>query len=420
MSRWCHGLGSAPQYGLPVASTVRPDSGDGVDNRLLLAISIVVFVDTMFYAVLAPLLPGLVRELHLSKASAGLLTASYPLGTLVGSIPGGVLAARAGPRTTVCTGLFLLMVSTIAFGCVDNVVALDIARFIEGIGGACSWAGGLAWIVDDAPANRRGALIGKALGAAIAGALLGPVIGTVATATGRTASFCVLAAGVGGLLLWASRRPSSHHSSGQGWSSVRAALVRPDVISGMWLVALPAVASGLLNVLGPLRLHGAGVAAGGVGAAFLAAATLEAALAPLVGELSDRRGRLLPLRAGLLAASVVLLCFTLPRNPFLIAVMVVLLAAALGLFWAPAMAMLSDIAETQGLDQGLAAALMNLAWAGGQILGSGGGGSIAKAAGDSVPMATVAGLCGITLVALTFVPKLQAYTRTSTAQPQHG
>ena len=403
-----------------MASAVRPKSDDGVDRGLLLAISIVVFVDTMLYAVLAPLLPGLVHDLHLSKASAGLLTACYPLGTLIGSIPGGVLAARAGPRVAVCTGLFLLMVSTVAFGVLTSVVALDIARFIEGIGGACSWAGGLAWIVDDAPTDRRGALIGQALGAAIAGALLGPVIGTIATATGRTLSFGLLAAGVAGLMVWASRQPSSHQSSGQGWSSLRAALRRPDVISGMWLVALPAVASGLLNVLGPLRLHRAGVAAGGVGAAFLAAAALEAVMAPLVGGLSDRRGRLLPLRFGLLAATIALLCFALPRNPFLIGLMVVLLATALGLFWAPAMAMLSDIAEIQGLDQGLAAALMNLAWAGGQILGSGGGGTLAKTAGDGAPMATVAGLCMITLVALTFMPGLQAFMGRSTAQPQHG
>jgi MFS family permease len=77
----------------------------------------------------------------------------------------------------------------------------------------------------------------------------------------------------------------------------------------------------------------------------------------------------------------------------------------LGAFWAPAMAMLSDAAETFGLDQALAAALMNLAWAGGQILGSGVGGAIAKALGDAVPTLLTAGLCAVTL-ALTGVGRL--------------
>ena len=76
----------------------------------------VVFVDTMFYAAIAPLLPALSHALRLSKLSAGVLTASYPIGTLVGSVPGGVLAARAGPKLTVYTGLALLAASTLAFG----------------------------------------------------------------------------------------------------------------------------------------------------------------------------------------------------------------------------------------------------------------------------------------------------------------
>jgi MFS family permease len=118
-------------------------SSEASERRLVLVFSAVVFVDTMFYAVIAPLLPGLVTELHLSKLSAGVLTASYAIGTLVGSLPGGMLAVRGGPRFTVCTGLWLLAVSTVAFGFLHNVVALDAARFVEGTGGACSWAGGL-------------------------------------------------------------------------------------------------------------------------------------------------------------------------------------------------------------------------------------------------------------------------------------
>jgi MFS family permease len=110
----------------------------------VLVVSAVVFVDTTFYAVIAPLLPTLAHELHLSKLSAGVMTASYPVGTLVGSLPGGVLAARVGPKQTVAAGLVLLAGSTIAFAFLHDAVALDSARFVEGLGGACSWAGGLA------------------------------------------------------------------------------------------------------------------------------------------------------------------------------------------------------------------------------------------------------------------------------------
>jgi hypothetical protein len=44
---------------------------------------------------------------------------------------------------------------------------------------------------------------------------------------------------------------------------------------------------------------------------------------------------------------------------------------------------------------------MNLSWAGGQIVGSGAGGGLAKAAGDAVPVTITAGLCAATLLLIT-------------------
>jgi MFS family permease len=370
------------------------------ERRLVLVVGAVVFLDTLFYAVIAPLLPSLSHELRLSKLSAGLLTASYPVGTLLGSIPGGVLATRAGPRLTVCTGLLLLACSTIAFGLLSSVLALDLARLTEGVGGACSWAGGLAWIVSVTTVQQRGATIGRALAAAIAGSLFGPALGTAATATGRPVLFGAVA--VIAVVLIGQTRALPYHApdSDQGLRTLAGVLRSPRVRTSMWLMALPAIVSGMINVLGPLQLHRLGGGALVIGATFLIAAAFEAALSPLIGSLSDRRGRLVPMRAGLAAATALLLCFTVPSNVALLGLLIILVAVALAGFWAPAMAMLSDAAEAHGLDQGLAAALMNLGWAGGQVIGSGGGGAVARTAGDLVPTAIAAGLCALTLIAL--------------------
>jgi DHA1 family multidrug resistance protein-like MFS transporter len=165
----------------------------------------------------------------------------------------------------------------------------------------------------------------------------------------------------------------------------------------MWLVALPAIASGVINVLGPLRLNDLGASVVGIGATFLIAAAVEAIVSPTVGHISDRRGRMFPLRIGLAAATVVLLCFTPAKSVVVAAAVVVLASVALGIFWAPAMAMLSDVADSSGLSQGYAMALTNLAWAAGQIVGAGGGGALAKATSDTVPFALSAGLCLATL-----------------------
>jgi MFS family permease len=375
--------------------------GSTAARRLVLTMGAVVFVDTVFYSAIAPLLPGLTHSLHMSKLSAGVMTASYPVGTLVGALPGGVLAVRAGPKRTVYAGLALLAGSTLAFGFLDSTPALDAARFVEGLGGACSWAGGIAWIVAETPAARRGGSIGAALAAGIGGALFGPVIGTIASAIGRGPTFSAVVVVAIVLIVQARQLPLTHSASGQGVRQLLGAFRWPGVRSGMWLVTLPALASGMINVLGPLRLHALGATAAGIGATFLIAAGSEALVSPAIGRLSDRRGRLLPVRFGLVGAAALLACFTLPADVVLLAALIVVLATTLGAFWAPAMAMLSDTAEACGLDQALAAALMNLAWAGGQIFGGGVGGAIAKGSGDGLPMALAAGLCGGTLLLVT-------------------
>jgi predicted MFS family arabinose efflux permease len=61
------------------------------------------------------------------------------------------------------------------------------------------------------------------------------------------------------------------------------------------------------------------------------------------------------------------------------------------------MALLSEGADVVDLDQGLAFALMNLAWAVGQFSGSAAGGSIAQATSDAVPEIALALVCGATL-----------------------
>ena len=72
----------------------------------------------------------------------------------------------------------------------------------------------------------------------------------------------------------------------------------------------------------------------------------------------------------------------------------------LGVFWAPVMALVSDVADAQGIDQAHAAALMNLSWAAGQIVGSAGSGAAGKVFGNGVPTLTVTVLCVLTLLGL--------------------
>src|SRR5436305_824199 len=165
----------------------------GTMRRLLLLVSAIMLVDAVFFSALTPLLPHYAETLHLSKAGAGILTGTFGVGTLVGAIPAGILSARLGPKTVALLGLGLLSATSLAFGFGGNVWVLDVARLLQGVGGACTWTSSLAWLVAFAPRERRGELLGTALGAGIAGALLGPIVGSAAASVGTRPVFAGVA-----------------------------------------------------------------------------------------------------------------------------------------------------------------------------------------------------------------------------------
>ncbi len=77
-------------------------------RRFLLLVSVIVFVDAMLFGILAPLVPGYAEEFGLSKGGIGLLVGAFGAGALIGGIPGGLAAARYGPKRAVMLGLGLL------------------------------------------------------------------------------------------------------------------------------------------------------------------------------------------------------------------------------------------------------------------------------------------------------------------------
>jgi predicted MFS family arabinose efflux permease len=369
-------------------------------RRLLLLVGALVFVDTMFFAALTPLLPEYAHDHSLSKAGAGMLSAAYAIGALAGGIPGGIAAARFGVRPTVLAGLAGMAVTTLTFGFADSIWLLDTARFLQGAASSFSWTAGLAWLVAAAPPERRGETIGAAMGAAIFGAVFGPVLGAVASYVGTGPAFASVAVLAAALAVWALRTPAPPPQEAQPLSRLFGALRDPRVAASVWFVAIPALLFGVLNVLAPLRLSALGLSTAAIGAVWLGSATLEALLAPAVGKYSDRRGRLTPIRVGLLGSSAAMATLPWIDRGWLLAGVVVVTICAAGTFWSPAMSMLADRAETLGLDHAYGFALVNLAWAPGAAGGAALGGAAARATSDAVVYLTMAGLCFVTLLVI--------------------
>ncbi|HSD80365.1 MAG TPA: MFS transporter [Solirubrobacteraceae bacterium] len=363
-------------------------------RRLVWLIGAVVLVDTMFYAAITPLLPELADSLDVGKGGAGVLLAAYAAGTLVGSLPGGWLAARVGVRATVLVGLTLMAASGLTFAFAQSIMLLDAARFLQGVGGACSWAGGMAWLAAATPPARRGGVIGTALGAAIFGVQLGPVLGALATAVGHAPAFASAAVLGAALAAWARATPAPAGGRSAPATPLRA-LRDARMRAGMAVTALPAAAFGVLDVLAPLRLDALGAGGLAIGAVFFVAAAVEGLVSPAAGRAYDRLGAAVVVPAGLAASGAGLLLLLVPGAVVPFAAVVVLAAGALGMLWAPAGGMLSHAADRIGLEQGYAFAFFNLAWAGGFMIGAAAGGGAAGAVGDALPYAALAGGFGV-------------------------
>ena len=368
-------------------------------RRLLLLVAVIVLVDTMLYAALTPLLPEYAEEYGLSKSGAGMLLALYAVGVLVFGFPAGIIATRVGAKPAALVGLLVVVVASVGFAFAGDVWSLGLARFGQGVGSALSWAGGLGWIISATPRDRRGQVLGTALSAAIVGALLGPVLGGAASLVGTRAAFSAVGVAAAVVALLGLREPGAE-TERPAPGSVRRALGNGRFVAGLWLMLLPALLFGILNVLASLDLDRLGWGAVAIGGLFLVCAACEAIVNPFVGRLADRRGALFSTRFALPAAALLSVALAWAGEPFLIAGLALVAAIAYGTLFVPAFLLLADGADRVGLPQSLAFGIMNMGWAGGAFVGPALGGAIGDAVGDPVAYGLGATACAATFLAI--------------------
>jgi len=366
-------------------------------RKLVFIASAMVFLEVAFFSAIAPLLPDYVDKLDLGKTAAGILSSAYAAGTLVGALPAGYIASRIGPRRSVIAGLLLLGCSSLVFGLVNHIALLDGARFVQGFAGSLVWSGALVWLITSTPEENRGSVIGTALGTAVAGALLGPALGALAASIGTGVVFGSVLVIAIALSVVVARMPESGTLDTQPLREVLDVLRSRPIVDASIFVVMPSLMFGAIEVLIPLRIDSLGGGHGVIAGGFIAGAAIEAVLAPAAGRIADRLNRRLPYVVGIAICGVAMLTLAVAMSLGLVVAALLLSSIGAGFCFAPAMTLVSDVAEESSLHQGFAAGVTNMAWASGQVIGGIASGAVASAAGFAVPSLGVAALMLLTV-----------------------
>jgi MFS family permease len=246
--------------------------------------------------------------------------------------------------------------------------------------------------------RRRGEAIGATFGVAVFGAIIGPVFGGVAELAGVGLSFATVGVVTLGFAGLATLGRSSRRES-ITFDGLTRALGDRRFLGGLWLNTLPAILFGVLLVLTPLALDDAGWGAFAIAGVFFGAGLVEVVLNPVLGRLSDRVGRLIPIRTSLAASAVAATALAAASGAVVIAALVCVASISFGSLYTPSMSLTSQRAEIVGLAQGLAYGVVYSAWAFGELIGPTAGGALAESSGDAAPYLVGAALCALTLAA---------------------
>ncbi|MBS1888237.1 MAG: MFS transporter [Actinobacteria bacterium] len=364
---------------------------------MIALVTAAMFADATFYAVIAPLLPHYRQLLSLGHLEVALLFAAHPAGTVLVALPAARLVNAQGPGPVMTIGLAGLGAAAIVFGLTDSYPVLVACRLVQGASAALVWCAGLARMQVAVAPERRGAALGLAGAAAGAGSLAGPGFAAASGVIGIEATLVALGVGAFALAFALHRAGELPGERVEGAPAphgrhLDAGLARP---AGVVLVC--GAVLGAVSTIGPLRLADLGAGVVLIAAAFVLSAFGEVLISPAVGHVSDRVGRVVPIRVALLAAAPLLFAVGFAGSIPLTAMAVALTGSVVAVLWPLGTALLSDWARHLGRSPAEASAVSVIAWS----VGLGGGsllcGALAGAVGDGTGIAFLALPCVLAL-----------------------
>ncbi len=356
-------------------------------KRLLFLVYFIIFIDSLGYGIVVPVMPVYARQLGIGQFALGMLFGSYALGIILGSVPFGLLSDRWGRQPFLFLSMLAMAGAFVVYAFSGSYVSLFLSRLVDGLTAAANWSVGLAILADITAADKRGSTMGWAITFMGAGSVIGPLLGGFSSdILGHRAPFllvaglCLLAAMA--TLTGGSLRDQDRPTNRAGFRrQVREALQRPRVALVLLVAMMGTASLGLLEPLFPVYLsENLGLSATVIGVLFALTVFSYTIASPAVGTWSDRRGKSRPMVLGLVGSAIAGPLLALSGNLLTAAVIFTFYGVVVALVEAPTMPLIADLIEEGDGDQsyGTAYGLFNMSYALGALLGPAVGGIIAS------------------------------------------
>ena len=148
----------------------------------LLAVSVATFMLLLDITVVNTALPSIQKDLSASFTDLQWVIDAYTLALAAVVLTAGSIADRVGRRAVFAGGLAIFALASLAAGLAPDATFLNVARAVQGIGGAAMFAVSLALVAQEFAAGRERAtamgVYGATIGAAVA---VGPLVGGAIT-----------------------------------------------------------------------------------------------------------------------------------------------------------------------------------------------------------------------------------------------
>ncbi len=346
-------------------------------NPLLALVCLVIFLDSVGYGVVVPVLPIYAKTLDATDFQIGFLFATYAIALLLGAIPMGMLSDRLGRKPFVLFGMFAMSGAFVFYALAKSYWVLVIARTLDGLTAAATWSAGLALLGDRFEESEMGSKMGWAIGVMAVGGIAGTVLGGfLSDALGYRAPFYAIAIGclVGGLVaIFLEEERDRQVAIVPAGRMLANVLKNKTILIACVISMITTAGMGLLEPTLPLYLREEfSMSRTGIGLLFGFMMLLYAAASPLAGKLSDAVGRKKPILVGLVATAAIMPFIVVFKNVAAVAVLLGLLGMTFSIFESPSVPLITDSMPKAGggdIHYGTAFGVLNFFWSLGYALG---------------------------------------------------